>query len=86
MSLTSDEFDSEIRGVLYELRDRVDDNLSGDEQAKFLRSGIEAAIQQADDYRIELLDREDAEEELAMKRQEAADLGDAKLEEQRSER
>lgn len=86
MSYSSDEFDAEIRGVLYNLRDKIDDDLSGDAQVKFLRSSVEAAISQADDYRATLLDREDEAEEVFIRNQEKDDLGDAKFEEERERR
>lgn len=63
MSYSSDEFDAEIRQELYDLRDKIDQHLADDPKSRYLRSSIEAAISQADDYRMDLLDQEDEADE-----------------------
>ena len=85
MSYSSDEFDSEIRGLLYEVRDRIEDNLRPDPATDDLLGAVESAIHWADDYRIELLDKEDEEEERAMAEDAPYQIADAKLAERKDE-
>ena len=59
MSMDSDTFDAEIRGPLYELKDKADILADTDHRAHFVGHMIQEAIEAADDYRIELLDDED---------------------------
>ena len=87
MSISSDEFDGDIRGPLYDLQQAfivLDPPMNKPTEALFKK--IQEAIELADDIRIDLLDQEDKVNEIFIRNQEKDDLGDAKLEEQRSER
>jgi len=87
MSISSDEFDGDIRGPLYDLQQAfivLDPPMNKPTEALFKK--IQEAIELADDICIDLLDQEDKEEALWMKQHEADDLGDAKYEELREER
>jgi len=77
-----------IRSELYDLQDRLDKVMQSDGRhgIRLMHHYTGMVIEYADDLRIDLMDEEDAAEDLFMKQQEADDLGDAKLEEQRSER
>jgi len=86
MSYTSDEFDGEIRQPLHELVQKLHDDMPTERAAKLIIACLTDAITLSDDHRMDLMDQEEDEEALEMKRHEADELGDSKLEEERDER
>ncbi len=64
MTLSSDDFDGEIRGPLYDaLHAFTVLSVPETPQTKALHAKIAEAVGLADDYRIDLMDQEDVEEE-----------------------
>jgi hypothetical protein len=76
MTVSSDEFDNDFRGPLYELRDKLYDDIPSDQQVEDFRTGLNNLIGLADDYRVELLDQEDKAEKYFNARPAPADQGD----------
>jgi len=62
--MDSDTFDAEIRQPLYDLQQRLTDvNTPVNEHLQMITGFVHEAVGLADDYRINLLDQEDEEEE-----------------------
>lgn len=87
MSLELDDLEG-IRDRMYDLETDIKKLLdgSGSTPLRVMQHHVGIIIGFADDLRIDLLDQEDEANDLFMKQHEAEDLGDAKLEDQRSER